>query len=43
MIRPDRAGIDSDFVKKNKMERGDFKTIIISSSIILASNYHISE
>jgi hypothetical protein len=49
-IRPDRAGIDSDFVKKNKMERGDFKTIIISSSIIfiwmdtkhvfLASNYH---
>jgi hypothetical protein len=40
----------SDFVKKNKMERGDFKTIIISSSIIfiwmdtkhifLASNYH---
>ncbi len=49
-IRPDWACIPSDFVKKTKMERGDFKTIITSNSIIfiwmdtkhvfLASNYH---
>jgi len=49
-IRPDRAGIQSDFAKKNKMERGDYKSMIISNSIVficmdtkhvfLASNYH---
>ena len=49
-IRPDRAGIPSDFAKKNKMERGDYKAIITSNSIVfiwmdtkyvfLASNYH---
>jgi len=49
-IRPDRAGIQSDFAKKNKMERGDCKSIITSNTIVfiwidtkhvfLASNYH---
>jgi hypothetical protein len=49
-IRPDRAGIQSDFAKKNKMERGDCKSMITSNSIVfiwmdtkhvfLASNYH---
>jgi len=49
-IRPDRAGIPSDFTKKNKMQRGDCKSIITSNSIVfiwmdtkhvfLASNYH---
>ena len=49
-IRPDRAGIPSDFVKKNRMQRGDCKSIITSNSILFiwmntkhsffASNYH---
>ena len=46
-IRPDRAGIPSDFAKKNRMQRGDCKSIITSNSIVftlntffLASNYH---
>jgi hypothetical protein len=49
-IRPDRAGIPSDFARKNKMKRGDCKSMIISNSIVfvwmdtkkvfLASNYH---
>ena len=49
-IRPDRAGILSDFPKKNRMHRGDCKSIITSNSIVfiwtdtkyvlLASNYH---
>ena len=49
-ITPDRAGIPSDFVKKNRMQRGDCKSIITSNSIVfiwmdtkhvvLASNYH---
>ena len=50
-IRPDRAGIPSDFAKKNSMQRGDCKSIITSNSIVfiwmdtkhhffLASNYH---
>ena len=50
IIRPDRAGISSDFAKKNRMERGDCKSIITSNSIVfirmntkhvfLASNNH---
>jgi hypothetical protein len=32
-IRPDRAGIQSDFAKKNKMKRGDYKSMITSNSI----------
>ena len=49
-IRPDRACIQSDFAKKNKMERGDCESMITSNSIVfiwmdtkhvfLASNYH---
>ena len=49
-IRPDRAGIPPDFAKKNKMERGDCKSMVRSNSIVfiwmdnkqvsLASNYH---
>jgi hypothetical protein len=49
-IRPDRAGISPDFAKKYKMERGDYKSIITSNSIVfiwmdtkhafLARNYH---
>ena len=49
-IRSDRAGIPSDFAKKNRMQRGDCKSIITSSSIVfiwmdtkhvfLTSNYH---
>ena len=49
-IRPDRAGIPSDFAKKNRMHRGDCKSIMTSNSIVfiwmdtkhvfLASNYH---
>ncbi len=49
-IRPDLAGIPSDFFRKNKMEQGDYKSMIISNSIVfiwmdtkhvfLASNYH---
>ena len=49
-IRPARAGIPSDFAKKNRMQRGDCKSIITSNSIVfiwldikhvfLASNYH---
>jgi hypothetical protein len=49
-IRPDWTGIQSDFAKKNKMERGDCKSMITSNSIVfiwrdtkhvfLASNYH---
>ena len=49
-IRPDRAGIPSDFAKKSRMQRGDCKSIITSNSIIfiwmdtkhafLGSNYH---
>ena len=50
-IRPDRAGIPSDFAK-NRMQRGDCKSIITSNRIVfiwmtlntkyvfLASNYH---
>ena len=33
-IRPDRAGIPSDFAKKNRMQRGDCKSIITSNSIV---------
>ena len=49
-IRLDRAGIPSDFGKKNRMQRGDCKSLITSNSIVfvwmdtkhilLASNYH---
>lgn len=49
-IRPDRTGIQSDFAKKNKMERGYCKSMITSNSIVFiwmdtkhifsASNYH---
>ena len=49
-IRLDRTGIPSDFAKKNRMQRGDCKSIITSNSIVfiwmdtkhvfLASNYH---
>ena len=49
-IRPDRAGIPLDFAKKNRMQRGDCKSIITSNSIVfigmdtkhvfLALNYH---
>jgi len=49
-IRPDQTGIQSDFTKKNKMERGDCKSMITSNRIVfiwmdtkhvfLASNYH---
>ena len=48
--RPDRAGIPSDFAKKNRMQRDDCKSIITSNSIVfiwmdnkhvfLDSNYH---
>ena len=49
-IRPDRAGIPSDFAK-NRMQRGDCKSILSSSNtivfiwmdskhVLLASNYH---
>ena len=33
-IGPDRAGIPSDFAKKNRMQRGDCKSIITSNSIV---------
>ena len=33
-IRPDLAGIPSDFDKKNRMQRGDCKSIITSNSIV---------
>ena len=33
-IRTDRAGIPSDFAKKNRMQRGDCKSIITSNSIV---------
>ena len=33
-IRPDGAGIPSDFAKKNRMQRGDCKSIITSNSIV---------
>ena len=33
-IRPDRAGILLDFAKKNRMQRGDRKSIITSNSIV---------
>jgi hypothetical protein len=33
-IRPDRVGIPSQFALKEKMERGDYKSIIISNIII---------
>ena len=49
-IRSDRASIPSDFAKKNRMQRGDCKSIMTSNSIVfiwmdtkhvfLASNYH---
>ena len=49
-IRLDRAGIPSDCANKNRMQRGDCKSIITSNSIVfiwmdtkhvfLASNYH---
>jgi hypothetical protein len=49
-IRTDRAGIPSNFAKKDKIEQGDYKSMILSSSIVfiwvdtkhvfLASNYH---
>ena len=50
-VRPDRADIPSDFAKKNRMQRGDYKSIITSNSIVfirmdtkhvffLVSNYH---
>ena len=49
-IRPDRSGIPSDFANKNKMQRGDCKSIITLNSIVLiwmntkhvflASNYN---
>ena len=34
IIRPERAGILSDFAKKNRMQRGDLKSIITSNSIV---------
>ena len=33
-IRPDRAGIPSDFAKKNRMQRDDCKSIITSNNIV---------
>ena len=49
-IKADRAAIPSDFAKKNKMERRDFKSMLLSKSIVfvwmdtkelcLPSNYH---
>ena len=33
-IRSDRAGIPSDFAKKNKMERGNCKSMVLSNSIV---------
>ena len=49
-VRADRADIPSDFAKKNKMELGDCKSMVLSNSIVfmwmnikqifLASNYH---
>ena len=33
-IRPDRAGIPSVFAKKNRMQRGDCKSIMTSNSIV---------
>ena len=33
-IRPDRADIPSDFAEKNRMQRGDRKSIITSNSIV---------
>ena len=49
-IVPDRATILSSFIKKDKMKRGDHKSVIMSHSIVfvwmdiehvfLASNYH---
>ena len=36
-IRPDRAGVPSDFAKKNRMQRDDCKSIMTSNNIVFVS------